>query len=265
VPDVLLAPRSPAAAPLRIHLRDRGAGPPVVVLHGGWGYEAYPFDAALDALSADHRVLAPDRAGYGRSDPHDGPFPSDFHVRMAEETVALLDALDLPAASLWGHSDGAVIAAWMGILFPRRVRALVLEALHVVPAKRASVEFFRSGIEAPEGYGAPVVDALVRDHGPAWREVVAREHRAWLDIIAQGERGVADLYGGRLGEIRAPVLILHGRRDPRTEPGELDAALRAMPHARLELLDAGHSPHTGAAAAAECVALAAAFLRAHRA
>jgi pimeloyl-ACP methyl ester carboxylesterase len=56
------------------------------------------------------------------------------------------------------------------------------------------------------------------------------------------------------------VLLLHGRRDPRTEPGEIEAAARTLPRARLELLEAGHSPHTGRTAAERAVALAAAFL-----
>jgi pimeloyl-ACP methyl ester carboxylesterase len=55
--------------------------------------------------------------------------------------------------------------------------------------------------------------------------------------------------------------VLHGRRDPRTEPGELDAALRALPPGtRLELLDAGHSPHTSAREGARATAAAVAFL-----
>jgi hypothetical protein len=32
-----------------------------VILHGGWGYEAYPFDDAIAALARSRRVIAPDR------------------------------------------------------------------------------------------------------------------------------------------------------------------------------------------------------------
>jgi pimeloyl-ACP methyl ester carboxylesterase len=75
--------------------------------------------------------------------------------------------------------------------------------------------------------------------------VIAAGGWAWLDIIDEGRRGRRDVYAGRLAEVRAPVLLLHGARDPRTEPGELDAAMAALPRARLALVDAGHSPHTG--------------------
>ncbi len=261
MPTVLL-PRSPLApdrSPAPVHVAERGAGPAVVLLHGGWGGEAYPWDAAVAALAPRHRVLAPDRTGYGRSGRLEA-LPRGFHRLMAEETLAVLDALGIESAAFWGHSDGAVIAAWIAILAPRRTRAVVLEALHYVAAKRASIEFFRTAVEAPERFGDAVVDALRRDHGEAWRGVVGAGGRAWLDLIAEGEGGRADLYEGRFGEIRAPALILHGRRDPRTEPGEIDAAVRALPSARIEWVDASHSPHTSAAAGAQAIAAAAAFL-----
>jgi pimeloyl-ACP methyl ester carboxylesterase len=79
--------------------------------------------------------------------------------------------------------------------------------------------------------------------------VLAAGGWAWLDIIDEGRRGRHDVYSGRLAEVRAPALLLHGARDPRTEPGEVDAALAALRGARLELLDAGHSPHNSREAA----------------
>jgi pimeloyl-ACP methyl ester carboxylesterase len=257
--DLPATPVDPTRGRARIHVRERGSGPAVVLLHGGWGYEAYPFDAAFDALAPSHRVIAPDRTGYGRSG-RLADLPRGFHRLMAEETLLVLDALGVRTAALWGHSDGAVIAAWAAIVAPERVRALVLEALHYTARKRASVEFFRTAVEAPERFGDEIVRALRRDHGDGWREVVGAGGRAWLDLIA---RGGEDLFAGRFGEIRAPTLLLHGDRDPRTEPGELDLALRALPSARLELVDASHSPHTSTRSAARAIGAAAAFLAAH--
>jgi pimeloyl-ACP methyl ester carboxylesterase len=242
-----------------VHVRDHGAGPAVVLLHGGWGYDAYPFDRQIAALAPRHRVIAPDRVGYGRSG-RVAELEDGFHVRMAEETLRTMDALGVDRAALWGHSDGAVVAAWAAILRPERVSALVLEALHFVAAKERSIEFFRTAVEAPERFGDAVVAALSRDHGESWRDVIGAGGRAWLRIIERGLRAGGDLFAGRLGEIRAPVLLLHGRRDPRTEPGEVEAAARALPRATLEWLDAGHSPHTSAGAAERATTVAAEFL-----
>ena len=254
------SPLHPEGGPIRLRYHTTGEGPPVVLLHGGWGEGAYPWDAAAAALAAEHRVYAVDRAGYGGSD--DVPdLPDGFHRAMAEETLAALDALGLGEVALWGHSDGAVVATWTALLAPRRVRALVLEAAHFFAAKTGSLPFFRDAVEAPERFGPDVVAALEREHGARWREVMARGGRAWLRIIARGLADGSDLYDGRLGEIAAPTLLLHGRRDPRTEPGELAALQRALPAARLALVDAGHSPHTSARAGAEAIAAAVSFLR----
>jgi pimeloyl-ACP methyl ester carboxylesterase len=262
--DVLLpaSPLLPGRSPVRLHVRDAGAGPAVVLLHGGWGHEAYPFDAAAAALAANHRVLVPDRSGYGRSEPVE-ELPRGFHRLMAGETLALLDAVGLPRAALWGHSDGAVVAAWAALLAPERVAAVVLEALHLAKDKRSSLPFFRDGVTAPDRFGPEVVRALERDHGPGWRAVVARGGRAWLEIIAEGMREGGDLFDGRLGTLAPPALVLHGRRDPRTEPGELAAIRAALPRARVEVLETGHAPHASAATGARCLALAAGFLAAH--
>jgi len=255
-----VSPVAPGRSPAKILVREAGAGPAVVLLHGGWGWEAYPFD--VEAVARRHRVIAPDRTGYGGSGRLSG-LPHGFHRAMAEETLAVMDALGVEQAALWGHSDGAVIAAWLGFLAPSRVRALVLEALHFLAAKPSSVEFFQTAIDAPERFGPAVVEALRRDHGEGWREVVAAGGRAWRAIIEAGLAGQPDLYQGRFGELRAPTLLLHGRRDPRTEPGELEAARRALPAAQVALLDAGHCPHAGARTAAEATRLAVQFLEAH--
>lgn len=104
---------------------------------------------------------------------------------------------------------------------------------------------------------------LAADHGADhWRTVLGSGGRAWLAIAASpGD----DFFGGRLGELRVPALVLHGADDPRTEPGELERVQREVPAATLHLIPGGgHSPHSERSVAAAATAAAAAFLRAHR-
>lgn len=263
MPSVTLpaSPHAPGARPVVVAWRSFGEGPPLLFLHGGWGSGAYPLDAAVAALAGSHRLIVPDRSGFGRSTPTEA-LVEGFHQAAADETALFLDALGLERVALWGHSDGAVIAARFAIDHPHRAAAVVLEAGHFTGAKPRSLDFFRAGLEPdalPEGLKA----ALAEDHGEErWRAVVRAGAAAWLAIVARGLAGQDDLYGGRLSALRAPVLLLHGAEDPRTEPGELERARAALPQAELALLPGvGHAPHCSRRGADAAVAAVAAFLR----
>ena len=258
------SPLIPGAGPMAIHYREAGNGRPLVFLHGGWGYEVYPFDSQVEAFGNENRILIPDRSGYGRSQRLQA-LPADFHRRAAVEVTRWLDALRIERPVLWGHSDGAVIAAWMGIETPERLACVILEAFHFLRVKPRSREFFETMVARPEQLGERVTTALARDHGEDyWREIILMNGNAWLRIADESLDAQQDLYDGRLHELRVPALFIHGDGDPRTEPGELEAVRRELPAARLEIIrDAGHSPHSQRSVAAEVNRAAAEFLRSH--
>jgi len=255
------SPLAPGVSPVRVSYRDAGAGPAIVILHGGWGYEVYPFDRQIAALSPDYRVVAPDRTGYGGSGRLDRQ-ATDFHHRAAAETFAVVEALGLDRPMVWGHSDGAVIALLMGLSAPDKLSGLIIEAAHLWRNKPASRQFFETMMNNPDGLGTRVTDVLARDHGERWRDLIRTNGDAWLRIAADPSAPAADLYGGRLPTLRVPTLAIHGARDPRTEPGELDA-LRAQlaGTARIVVLpEGGHSPHSERATADDVTRAAQAFV-----
>jgi pimeloyl-ACP methyl ester carboxylesterase len=243
-----------------LHTRDVGSGAPLLVLHGGWGYEFYPADAQIAELARDHRILIPDRTGYGKS-PRMTELAPRFHQRAADEMFALLDERGIARAALWGHSDGAVIATIMALARPERCAAIVLEALHLDRAKPRSRAFFEQMASDPDGFGPRVTARLAADHGEDyWRTVLRAGGRAWLHIAATPQD---DFYDHRLGALRVPTLVVHGADDPRTEPGELDRLRREVPAARIHMIaGGGHSPHSERAVMAECTSVAAQFIRA---
>jgi pimeloyl-ACP methyl ester carboxylesterase len=263
VPFVQIAgsPLLPDRQPVELYYRDIGprTGAPVLVLHGGWGYAFYPFDAAIAALP-ERRFVIPDRTGHGQS-PRIAALPARFHHAAAAEHEALLDALGIERCAIWGHSDGAVIAAIMALRRPARVTAIIVEAIHLDRAKPRSRAFFAAMQADPDSFGPRVTGRLAADHGDDhWRAVLAAGGRAWLDIAATPDD---DFYDHRLHELACPVLVLHGADDPRTEPGELDRIARELPHATIHwIAGAGHSPHSERGASAEAAAVAASFLRA---
>jgi pimeloyl-ACP methyl ester carboxylesterase len=252
-------------SPVEIHYREMGrelgSGSPLVFLHGGWGYEIYPFDRQIDAFGDRFRILIPDRTGYGRSGRLSN-VPPDFHSRAAAETMALLDALHIEHPVLWGHSDGAVIAALMGLREPERVSGVILEAFHFYRSKPGSREFFEVMADDPGLLGERVAATLAGEHGEDyWRKLIVNNGNAWLRIADEATNDQHDLYNGRLSELKVPTLFIHGSRDPRTEPGEIDAIRDQLASARVEVIEGGgHSPHSESASAAECNRVASEFL-----
>jgi pimeloyl-ACP methyl ester carboxylesterase len=261
---LLESAHAPGLRLVDIYYREFGSGgrdAPVVFLHGGWGYGVYPFDAQIAALQPTHRILIPDRSGYGRSSPVDGDMPLDFHRRAASEMIAFLDELRIDQAVLWGHSDGSVIAAMIGLAAPERCKCLILEAFHFFRGKPGSRGFFERFAAHPEDLGEETRRLLAEDHGERWPIVPRRNCGAWLRIGDAANDLEEDLYDGQIGELNVPTLFLHGRLDPRTEPGEIERATRLVRRARVQFVENGmHSPHSEEVAREECSRIALQFL-----
>ena len=265
MPTVELAhsPHAPNIRPVTIHYREYGSGRPLLILHGGWGYGIYAYDRQIEVLQNEFRILIPDRSGYGHSTRVLEEMPLDFHNRAAVEMFAFLDMLGLEKAALWGHSDGSVIAAKMGLLAPQRCESVILEAFHLLKKKPGSRSFFERFAAKPEDLGEETKKLLAADHGEDhWPTVLRRNCGAWFRLADQVKRPEEDLYDGRLGELRAPTLFLHGSLDPRTEPGEMERVRESVPQATMRFVGNGkHSPHSEDAAFEETNRIAQEFLR----
>jgi len=261
------SPLAPGVSPVEIYYRDEGDGLPLLLLHGGWGYSLNPFNRQIEKLRHSFRVMCSDRSGYGRSTHLDefDDLPTDFHYHAAAETLSFMDSFGTERALLWGHSDGAVIAAIIGFTAPERVGGLIFEAFHYYRMKPGSREFFETLAYQPEALGAELCERFALEFGADdWRKFITSHAKAWLQIALESSNSADDLYHGRLHEIRVPTLFIHGRLDPRTEPGELEAVYAQLPHAEMRILDsAAHSPHSESASADLVTKIASEFLTRH--
>ena len=251
MPFVTLHDSPLSGGPAEIYYRELGSGVPLVFLHGGWGYDIYPLNEQAQTVK-DFRVLIPDRAGYGRST-KPAIFGPDLHRRGVEETLLFLDAMNLRQCVFWGHSDGAVIAAMLGITEPERCIGLVLEAFHYDREKINSRSFFQTMASEPESFGPRVTDILKKEHGdPYWNQLLRSEGQAWLDIARSANGGARDLFDGKLSNLNVLTTFIHGAQDPRTETWELDAIRAELPRVEMHVIaSGGHSPHSEAASSKE--------------
>lgn len=249
-------------SPVKIYYRSEGEGETLLILHGGWGYGVYPFDRQIDVLRTDWNLIIPDRSGYGRSTHIVEGLPADFHHRAAEETLAFLDKLEIERTVIWGHSDGAVIGAILGIIAPNRIRCLILESFHYYRDKNNSRGFFEMLANHPETLGESLCAKLAAEHGKEyWKTIISSQGKAWLDLADKRNFPEDDLYGGELNRLLIPTLFIHGRHDPRTETCELEAVNRAVQKCRMRILDAHHSPHSEATTADLTTMIALEFLK----
>ncbi|MCL9662439.1 alpha/beta hydrolase [Paenibacillus hunanensis] len=88
-----------------LHYTESGKGTPLVLLHGFLGSSAY-WDELIPLLSSSYRCITPDLRGHGRSLAPEGSYRIE---QMADDVIQLLDYLQLPSATVLGHSMGGYV------------------------------------------------------------------------------------------------------------------------------------------------------------
>jgi len=246
----------------RTHYLDIGDGPAVVLVHGVASAWAAWF-CNISELAIDHRVIAVDLPGFGRSDGLTGPVTIRHYV---EALVELLDHLEVGDVRMVGHSFGGIVAQQFASRKPERTTALVLVAsgaslgvaqetifrglavgsalLNPVPRKLLRRAVFGAMAMAP--LRQVLIGLAV--HNPA---VVSPEMAAHMMSAACCSRGtaaaiIAALEALRLQDLRptaCPTLVVGGGRDRLVSEASLRYSAAAIPGARVEILqDVGHIP-----------------------
>jgi pimeloyl-ACP methyl ester carboxylesterase len=214
----------------------RGAGPPLVLLHGATSLGHEDYAAQLPGMTKAFLVHLPDARGHGgtRWDAANG-----FEYRwLVDDLTAFVDALGLDSFHLVGFSMGAMTALQFGTRFPERLRTLVVVGITTHREPRASV-------------GRRLMDPVrILERDPVFAATLARRHDAgqgvgaWQrllpaiagDIVAQPLLSPAELH-----RIDCPAMVVCGDRDPFV-PAEHAAGLaRQLPDGRLFVApDCGH-------------------------
>jgi pimeloyl-ACP methyl ester carboxylesterase len=227
---------------LDTHFALWGEGRPVVLLHG-WGASAESLARVAKALEDRFRVYAIDLPGFGWT-----PRPSAAwgSREYASHVETFMDSMNIPSASIVGHSFGGRIALALAARCPHRVRSLVLVA--------------SAGIRSRQGAGY-VLKVLVAKLGkrffslPLWgrlgeRVVSAVYQRVGSrDYLTAGAmrstlvKVVNEDMRGTLSSIRVPTLIIWGDNDQEVPRSSMEVMAQGIKGSRLEILQgAGHFP-----------------------
>lgn len=125
LPDFPFVPRYRDFEGLRLAHLDEGEGPPVLFLHGEPTWSFLWRKVIPPVRDAGYRCVAPDLAGFGRSDkPIDGNWYS--YDRHTETIARLVEELDLQDATVVVHDWGGAIGLRVAVEDPERISRIVI-------------------------------------------------------------------------------------------------------------------------------------------
>ncbi len=221
------------------------------------GFHVVRFDNRDVGLTSKTEGNPPDVEAVMRGDGPPAPYTlSD----MADDTVSVLDALDIDAAHVVGTSLGGMIAQTVAIDHPERVRSMT--SIMSAPSRASAIDNDREQDEAvqksltvdlsdPETYVDLQVEGYRVTSGPHFdpvyqREIIQRSFDrcyhpdGWsyqmLAAAASGDRTAL------LATLTMPTLVIHGALDPLIPPSAGKATAAAIPGAKFMLIDdMGHN------------------------
>ena len=183
-------------------------------------------------------VFVYSRAGYGKSSTIALPRPLDYMQREATEVLPqLLDAIGFRRGILFGHSDGATIAAWYGgSVQDHRVRGLILMAPHFF-MESSNIEAIQKTVAS---YETTDLRAKLARHHADVDTAFRGWSGAWLDPGFQKFDTV-----DALAYIRVPVLVVQGAADPYGTLAQVRVVEEECycPVETAVLDGVGHAPH----------------------
>lgn len=235
------------AGDLTVHVRIDGppGAPPLLLLHS-LGTSLEVWDAQAESLSRSFRVIRPDLRGHGLTEITPGPYSIEG---LARDAIAVLDALDIPAAHVAGLSIGGLVAQALAALAPDRVSSLVLcdTAMAIPPAQSWHD---RAATVRANGTGAIADAVMARWVTPGFADSpqAAGLRAMLLRTAPEGYAAAAEAIAGAdltasTRRLRGPTLILVGDGDEATPRSSAEALRDAIAGARLEVIaDAAHIP-----------------------
>ena len=237
---------------ITLNYQRHGEGPPVLGIMG-FALDQRFWALQVPVVTETHEFITFDNRGIGRST---GPLISTLED-MAEDTIQLLDHLEVERCVVYGESMGGAIAQHLVLDHPERVSALILAVTWARP-----IEFMRRQHAVARALiraGGPdllVESSLIRMFTPAFfemdTEVLDQMIKAVMaetgpdlapDEVLLAQLDAIDKHDvlDRLGEIGVPTLVVGARNDMMVPYFGSTEIAEAVPSAELVTLATGHA------------------------
>ncbi|MDP8968827.1 MAG: alpha/beta hydrolase, partial [Actinomycetota bacterium] len=235
-----------------LYCERRGEGEPLLLIQGLGGNSLHWGEGFLGGLEDAFELILYDHRGAGRS----GALEGEHTIAdLATDAVGLLDALEIQSAHVVGISMGGMVAQELALQAPGHVRTLTLGCTFPGGPQATMTDMGVVGMLAEAvlsgdqertlrvGYEVMIAAEYGEQEGAyeLYCEL-ASQYRAPLPVLmAQLSAIMGHDTSERLGEIRAPTLVIHGTEDRLMDVANAELIARLVPGARLELLEgSGH-------------------------
>lgn len=229
----------------QLEYRIEGSAGPWLMFCNSLGTDLHMWDEQVRALAAHYRFLRYDRRGHGLSSAPPAPFTLQ---QLGEDVLALLDALQLERTAFCGLSLGGLVAQWLALHAPQRLRHVVVCASAARIGSATSWEERAAMVSA--GGLQPLRQATAeRWFGDAFRHAAGARVEAILDSFERtsingylgccAALGHADLRAD-ITAIKLPLLAIAGADDPVCPVADLQAIADGAAHGTLQVLPGRH-------------------------
>lgn len=200
-----------------------GRGSPVILLHGGLANSDY-WGNQIQALASHHSVIVMDSRGHGRSTRDLRPYGYDL---MADDVIALMDALKVPRAEIVGWSDGGILGLDLAIRHRDRVGKILAFAANTVT----------SGVK-PDVEKNPTFAAFIERAGHEYQSYSAtpKQYDAFVEQISKMWADQPNWTDAQLKAITTPVLVVDGDHDEAIKREHTEYIAATIPGAGLLIL-----------------------------
>jgi pimeloyl-ACP methyl ester carboxylesterase len=207
----------------RIWYASYGAGPAVILLHGGmgnsgnWGYQV----PAL--MENGYRTVIIDSRGHGRSTRDDQPYSYEL---MATDVLAVMDRLGIDKAALVGWSDGACTAMILAEQHPERVAGVFYFACNMDPSGTKEFEF------------TPIIGRCLNRHKKDYAELSSTPDQfdAFSEAVGLMQSTQPNYSADDLARINVPVTIVQSEHDEFIKREHAEYLARSIPNAEYVFL-----------------------------
>jgi pimeloyl-ACP methyl ester carboxylesterase len=227
-------PRDVAVLGHRIRYWEKGDGRPLVLMHGFSGNAPFEWGRVIDALARRFRVIALQGLGFAPSEAPDIDYTTD--VQLAH-LGGFFDALGLTNIALAGESYGG----WLVASYAVRAAALGLPPIERLIVVGGPIEAPRVARPEPSGF---VHQAVVLEVAAMFAREGQTDHTPIRGrILADSGLAKGELDLGAAATIAVPTLLMWGEADALIPLSVGEAAVRAIPDARLLVFETiGHIP-----------------------